>query len=81
MFSRFLNEATEITGDSRFEEDAQDFQRLGDRWQEISEWSKAASESPNPADILGECVSSINEIADLEEASWRKLQGRKPILD
>ena len=81
MFSRFLIEAAEITGDSRFQEDAQDFQRLGDRWQEIAEWSKAASESPNPADILGECVSSINEIADLEEASWRKLQGRKPILD
>jgi hypothetical protein len=73
MFSRFLREAAEITGDPVLRESAAEFQHIGDRWQEIAEWSKAVSESPNPADILGECVSPINEIADLEEAGWRKL--------
>ena len=73
MFSRFLNEAAEITGDSRLDESAADFQHIGDHWQEIAVWSKAASESPNPADLLADCVSPINKIADLEEAGWRKL--------
>jgi hypothetical protein len=73
MFSRFLNEAAEITGDLVLRESAVEFQNIGDRWQEIAEWAKAASESPNPADLLGDCVSPINVIADLEQAGWRKL--------
>jgi len=74
MFSRFLNEAAEITGDSRLNERAAEFRHIGDRWQEIAEWAKAASESPNPADMLGECIAPINEIADLEDAGWEKLR-------
>jgi hypothetical protein len=73
MYSRFLREAAEITGDDRMIAIADEFQRLGDRWQVVAEAFKRASKAPDPASLLGECVASLNTLADLEEAAWSRL--------
>ena len=73
MFSRFLEETAGITGDPRLNDSAADFQHIGDRWQEIADRFKEASESPHPSASLDECVSPIYELADLEESTWQKL--------
>jgi hypothetical protein len=73
MYSRFLREATEITGDDRLIAVADEFQRIGDRWQMIAETFKRASKAPDPASLLSECVNLLDALADLEEAAWSRL--------
>jgi hypothetical protein len=73
MFGRFLREAAEITGDSRFGASADQFWRIGDRWETLGAWFKATSEADDPASLMGECVESLLSIADLEETAWQGL--------
>jgi hypothetical protein len=74
MFSRFLREAAAITGERQFEKSADEFQRIGDAWEELSEWFRRTSEAPDPASLLGECVAPLNALADQEEAAWVRLR-------
>ena len=74
MFSRFLREAAEITGDARLNESAEEFQRIGDGWEELGEWFRQASEAPDPAPLLDECVAPLNGLAEQEEAAWGQLR-------
>jgi hypothetical protein len=73
MYSRFLRQAAEITGDDKLIPVADEFQRLGDRWQAVAETFKHASEAPDPASLLGECVVPLNALADQEEEAWGRL--------
>jgi hypothetical protein len=79
MFSRFLGEAAEITGDTRLEESAGEFQHIGDRWEELGEWFRQTSEAPDPAALLGACAAPLDALADLEEEAWRRLQSHLPL--
>lgn len=74
MFSRFLREGAEITGDARLAESADEFRHIGDEWEKLGEWFQGASEVPKPTALLGECVAPLNHLADLEEAAWRQLR-------
>jgi hypothetical protein len=74
MFSRFLGEAAEITGEVGLNESADEFQNIGDRWEKLGHWFHQASEAPNPASLLGECVAPFNVLADLESAAWTRLR-------
>jgi hypothetical protein len=73
MFSRFLREAAEITGDARLNESAAAFQHVGDRWQEVAEIFKRGSEAEDPIAVLAETTAPMMEIADLEETAWERL--------
>jgi len=75
MFSRFLREATVITGDTRLNQSADAFQHIGDRWQEVAEIFKQGWEADDPAAVLPETTVPLMEIADLEEAAWTRLRG------
>ena len=75
MFSRFLREAAGIAGDARLNESADQFKRIGDKWEELGEWFRQTSEAPALASLLGECVAPLNELADLEEVAWGRLRG------
>jgi len=75
MFSRFLREAAEITGNSRLEESADEFQRIGDAWEELGEWFRQTSKADDPASLLSECVAPLKVLADQEEAAWTRLRG------
>jgi hypothetical protein len=74
MFSRFLREAAEITGDAGLVESADQFQRIGEEWEKLGEWFRVASEVSDPTESLGGCVAPLNHLADLEEAAWGQLQ-------
>ena len=74
MFSRFLREAAQITGDARLNESADAFQHIGDRWQEVAEMFKVGWEVDGPAAVLPETTAPMMEIADLEEAAWGRLR-------
>ncbi len=74
MFSRFLREAAEITGDSHLEESAGEFKRIGDEWEKLSECFRQSSEAPEPASLVNECAAPLNHLADLEEAAWGRLR-------
>ena len=74
MFSRFLREAADVTGDARLNESADEFQHIGDRWEALGEWFLQASKAPDPSALLGECVAPLNALAELEEAAWERLR-------
>ena len=74
MYGRFLREAAVITGDEQMVAVADEFQRIGDRWQVVAETFKRASEADAPVPLLSECVAPLNILADLEEAAWSRLR-------
>jgi hypothetical protein len=74
MFSRFLREAAGIAGDPRLEESAQEFERIGDRWEALGEGFRQASEAPESTTFLGECAAPLNALAELEETAWTRLR-------
>jgi hypothetical protein len=74
MFSRFLREAAEITGNPHLEESAGEFQQIGDKWEELGGWFRQASKAADPTGLLGACVAPLNHLADLEEVAWRQLE-------
>jgi len=74
MFSRFLREVWEMTGDDRLAGCADGFQRIGDRWQEVAELFKAAQRDDDPARALPEIGAALLEIADLEQSAWEELR-------
>jgi hypothetical protein len=75
MFSRFLREGAEITGDPRLGESADAFNHIADAWEKLGEWFKQASEADDPASLLDACAVQLNALADLEEEGWTQLQG------
>jgi hypothetical protein len=74
MFSRFLREAAQITGDARLNESAAAFQHIGDQWQEVAAIFKGGWETDDPAAVLPETTAPLMEIADLEETAWGRLR-------
>ncbi len=75
MFSRFLREAAEITGETRLDESAGEFQRIGDEWQNVAEIFKRGWKAQDPVTALAETTAPMVEIADLEKAAWGRLRG------
>jgi len=74
MYSRFLRQAAEIVGDGRMIAVADEFQRIGDRWQVVAEMFKRLVEADDPAAALPEISAPLLELADLEEATWSRLR-------
>jgi len=74
MFGRFLREAAEITGDSRLNESADEFRHIGDKWQEVAAIFKGGWEAADSASVLPETTAPLMDIANLEEAAWRRLR-------
>jgi len=74
MFSRFLVESGQITGDERLFKIAETFRQIGDRWQELAEWFLWAYKTSNPNDHLVDCSEPLMSIADLEASAWSELE-------
>jgi len=78
MLSRFLDESASITENDQLSESAREFQLIADRWEALGDWFKRASKHTEPASIINECVLPLNQLADLERASWEKLLHLQP---
>jgi hypothetical protein len=74
MFGRFLREAAQVTGDTRLDESADEFQRIGEEWEALGEWFRQVSEMPAPASRLGKCVAPLNALAAMEETAWKQIR-------
>ncbi|MBN1137234.1 MAG: BtrH N-terminal domain-containing protein [Anaerolineae bacterium] len=75
MFSRFLAEACELTGDARLGESVEEFRQVGDTWEAFGAWCREASEADDPAARLDEAGARLAALAGREEAAWRRLVG------
>jgi hypothetical protein len=78
MYSRFLSQAADLTGDARLKDAAEDFQQIGEKWTKLVTPLKEALEDPNPAGLVLPLVKGLNVIAGLESNAWKKLAGLKP---
>jgi hypothetical protein len=74
MFSRFLRESAQVTGDDRLVEVAGVFQRISDRWQEVAAIFKRGWDAEDPAALLPETTGPLETIADMEEEAWTALR-------
>jgi hypothetical protein len=74
MFSRFLGEAGQVLGQPAFYDIANDFKEIGDRWQEVAEVFHEGWGSPDPSMGLSESSRRMLEIAEMEEAAWKRLE-------
>lgn len=75
MYSRFLREAAEVTGDDRMMAIADHFQLIGDKWQDVAEIFKDAARSDDPTGRLPQVRAPMLELADLEGVAWSRLGG------
>jgi hypothetical protein len=73
MFGRFLKEAAQITGQAELVEVGDEFEKIGNRWQEVANVFRRASENDDPAVLLPKTTAPLLEIADLEQAAWEHL--------
>jgi hypothetical protein len=74
MFSRFLGQAAEITGEPQLTVSADEFSHIGDKWEELAERFREVSEVDWPASRLGECARSLEGLAELEQIAWGRLR-------
>ena len=74
MYSRFLREAAALTGEGCLQESADEFQRVGDKWQAVAEMFKSTSQADQPAAALPEVSTRLRELADLEGRGWSRLR-------
>ena len=74
MYGRFLKEAADITGDARLAAAGEDMRGIGDRWQEVAQIFKAASEAADPVSMLSQAAARMKPIADQEHAAWESLR-------
>jgi hypothetical protein len=74
MLSRYLQEAAWITDEPGLEQSADDFEGIGDAWQQLAERFREASEEDEPDDVLSECVPVLTQLAEREEEAWERVQ-------
>jgi len=75
MYGRFLKEAASITGESRLADVGDAMQSIGDRWQEVAQIFKQASEAAGQVSTLPDAATRMQAIADREQAAWETLRG------
>ena len=73
MYGRFLCEAAEILGEDELSAIGEELHTIGDRWQDVAEIFKSASESSDPAARLPDTTEPLMDIADREEIVWKRL--------
>lgn len=73
MFSRFLNEASKITGIKELEKSSVEFKKIGDKWQELAKiFYKGSEEGDNPA-LRSRIKEALLEVSGLEHIAWMDL--------
>ncbi len=76
MFSRFLGEAADLTGDARLKSSADEFWGIADGWEAKGQWFKELSELDDPAPLLDDELRAwFAAQADCEQAAWERLLG------
>ena len=74
MLSRYLHEAAGITGEPSLEKSADEFEGIGDQWEELGAWFREAAEVAEAETVLPECVPVLTYLADREENAWQGMR-------
>lgn len=74
MYSRFLEEAAEITGEKRFATVTEELKEIGDLWQEVAQIYKNCAEAHHPNEGLPQTTEPLLKISESEETAWRQLR-------
>jgi len=74
MYGRFLQEAADITGEARLAAVGGEMKGIANRWQEVAQILKEASEARDPAGMLPQAAIRTQVIADQEQATWESLR-------
>ncbi len=73
MFSRFLKESAVILEMDSLNKIADDFERIGDRWQVVAQTMKKGWDAGDPVAELREAEKPMLDIAEMEESAWSAL--------
>ena len=76
MFSRFLQEAADITGMQELGESSAAFQTIGDKWQALAKVFYQGSEEGDSPTLRATIKEALMDISDLEASAWADLQGK-----
>jgi hypothetical protein len=79
MYGRFLEEAAGITGLAGLREVGRLMREIGERWQQVAEHFSRAYAAPHPEAELDQVCAILPEIANREEAAWRRLAQSVPV--
>jgi hypothetical protein len=75
MFAAFLAEAAEVFASSDLAQAGRDMTALGDRWREFAlVAARHIKNRPHPGDTYETLVEMLNELANREEAAYRRLR-------
>jgi hypothetical protein len=74
MFSRFLHEASPITGIKELENSSAEFKTIGDKWQELAQIFRQGSEAGDNPTLRASIQDALLDIANQEHTAWLDLQ-------
>ncbi|HEY45562.1 MAG: hypothetical protein AMJ88_12310 [Anaerolineae bacterium SM23_ 63] len=74
MYGRFLEEVAGILDVKELAQIGEGMRVIGDKWQDVAGIFKRGSEAKDPAVLLRETTEPLQEIAELEGESWRRLR-------
>ena len=75
IFSAFLQETADLTGEHRFREISNEMTRIGDRWREFALFSaRICKQREKSIHAFSKISSILNECADREEMIFRELK-------
>lgn len=73
MYARFLDEAAVICREPRLRDLGAELAAIGDRWEQVAVAFSRAAEAEDPADLLDDATTPMQDIAELEQAFWEAL--------
>lgn len=79
MYSRFLEEAAELSREMALSEIGRCMQDAGDMWQAAAGLFERAYEADDPGETLEEVYALLPHIAEKEELAWSKLEILWPV--
>jgi hypothetical protein len=74
LYSRFLNEAADLTDDPRLKEASGQVYACAEQWRTLAQPLAQAFEISNATNLIPDLISQLEEVARLEETAWQMLQ-------
>lgn len=74
MYSRFLNEAADLTGDSQLREASRQVSTCAEQWRTLAQPLAQSFEIGSAASAIPNLISQLEQVARLEETAWQMLK-------
>ncbi len=74
MYSRFLNEAADLTGDAHLKEVSQLMHNCAEQWRALALPLAQSFEIGDATGLIPDLVSQLDQVAQLEETAWQSMK-------